>query len=226
MFDTIILLTGQTEQPVFAALLKAHQPALNIYVTESLADLLATPSELLARARLLAFATPVVVPAVVLGKLGYGAYNFHPGPPEFPGWAPSHFALYRGATAFGVTAHEMWEKVDSGPIVGLERFPIPEGIAVCDLEGLAYAALARLFWGLSPILAKQSEPLTALPVQWCGRKNSRRDYAAICNIPLDIAKAEFDKRIAVFGGCHFEMGPTIMLHGVPFRLMPQAAAPG
>ena len=62
---------------------------------------------MLARARLIAFATPVIVPGRILASLGYGAYNFHPGPPQYPGWAPAHFALYEQANEFGATVHAM-----------------------------------------------------------------------------------------------------------------------
>jgi len=38
----------------------------------------------------------------------------------------------------------------------------------------------------------------------------------MCEIPLDIAKNELDRRIKVFGGNHFGMSLTINLHGVEF----------
>jgi len=45
----------------------------------TLADVNALSPDVLARARLIAFVTSVIVPARVLDRLGYGAYNFHPG---------------------------------------------------------------------------------------------------------------------------------------------------
>jgi hypothetical protein len=35
----------------------------------------------------------------------------------------------------------------------------------------------------------------------------------MCEIPLDVAKNELDRRIKVFGGNHFGMSLTINLHG-------------
>jgi len=153
----------------------------------------------------------------VLRQLGHGAYNFHPGPPQYPGWAPSHFALYEQATEFGATAHLMAARVDSGPIVDVASFAIPPGTGVLALEGMTYARLAQLFWTLAKPLATSAEPLPTKPVQWSARKNSRRGYAAICDIPLDIGKDEFERRMRVFGGNHFGVAPTIHLHGVEFR---------
>jgi methionyl-tRNA formyltransferase len=171
----------------------------------------------LERARLIAFVTPEIVSKSILEKLGYGAINFHPAPPDYPGWAPSHFALYERATEFGATVHLMVEKVDAGSIIDVARFPIPSGISVLGLEGLAYAHLAHLFWRMAKSLATDPNPPPTLPVKWGSRKYSRRTYRAICDIPLDIPKDELDRRLKVFGGNHFGMCPTINLHGIEFR---------
>lgn len=187
-FDTIVLLTGQVEQPVLTSVLRGHNPLLTVRPVETLADLAALEPELLRRARLIAFSTGVIVPAKVLDRLGYGAYNFHPGPPDFPGWSPAHFAIHRRVTEFGATAHIMAERVDSGPIVGTELFPVPASATVSALEELTYAHLARLFWRLAKSLATQSEPLPTLPISWSEQKTSRRFYAAMGDIPLNTSE--------------------------------------
>jgi methionyl-tRNA formyltransferase len=194
-----------------------HNPQLQVQPVQTLADLDALDSNLLARSRLISFVTPVIVPADILHRLGYGAFNFHPGPPEYPGWAPSHFALYNRETEFGVTAHVMVEAVDAGAIIGVARFPIPPHLSVLGLEGLAYAHLAQLFWSMAELLSTDPAPPPALPVRWGAKKYSRRAYRALCEIPPDIPKDELDRRLKVFGGNHFGMAPTIHLHGVEFR---------
>src|ERR1700760_1090680 len=134
MFDTIVLLTGPAEQVALASALRGHNPQLTIYPVTSPEHLAALGTDILQHARLIAFSSPVIVPSLVLAALGYGAYNFHPGSPEYPGWAPAHFALYEGATEFGCTIHRMVERVDAGPIVEVETFDIPEDISVAGLE--------------------------------------------------------------------------------------------
>jgi methionyl-tRNA formyltransferase len=199
MFDTIILLTSVLERPIFTSVLSAHNPCLTILPVETLTDLNALESDTLARARLIAYAAGVVVPAHVLDQLGFGAYNFHPGPLTYPGWAPAHFALYARATEFGATAHVMIARVDEGPIVGALTFSIPKNASVASLEGMAYARLSYLFWSLAKPLATRSERLPELPLRWSGTKSTRRDYAALCDVPLDIQRDELDHRIEVFG---------------------------
>jgi methionyl-tRNA formyltransferase len=223
MLETIILATGPAEQPVLAARLTAVSPGLTVVPVQSLDDLLAIGSETLSRSRLIGFATPVIVPKGVLDCLGYGAYNFHPGPPALPGLCPAHYAIYERARRFGVTAHRMAARVDEGPIVGVIEFEVPGGCSVAELEMLSYRELARLFWEMSPRLAGQDEPLPALPVTWATRKSSRRLYAALCAIPPDIARDELERRIAAFGGGDFGMAPTVTLHGFKFRLVVEEA---
>jgi methionyl-tRNA formyltransferase len=223
MFDTIILLAGAAEQAVFPAVLRAHNPNLTVMLVGTSDDLAALCPERLARSRLIAYVTPEIVSTDTLARLGYGAINFHPGPPSYPGWAPAHFALYERATEFGATVHVMVERVDAGPIIDVARFPIPRDISVLGLEGLAYGHLAQLFWQMAKWLATDTGAPPMLPIEWGRRKYSRRAYRAICDIPLDIAKDELDRRLKVFGGNHFGIGPTINLHGIEFRaVLPQA----
>ncbi|MEO8883655.1 MAG: hypothetical protein ABI377_09640 [Devosia sp.] len=79
MFDTIILLTGPVEQTALGAALRGHRPSLTVICPASLAELLAIAEVTLRRARLIGFASPVIVPRSVLDRLGFGACNFHPG---------------------------------------------------------------------------------------------------------------------------------------------------
>jgi methionyl-tRNA formyltransferase len=217
MFDTIVLLTGPVEEAALAAVLRQHNPQLDVRPAKSLDELEAFDQRVLARARLVAFVTPVLVPARILGALGFSAYNFHPGPPQYPGWAPAHFAIYDRTSHFGATAHAMIERVDAGPIVGVKMFDIPPNTSVLRLQELAFVELARLFRRLAPALATQSKPLAEHPVRWSGTKSTRRSYAAMCYIPADITKDELERRIAVFGAGHYGLSLTVTLHGREFR---------
>ena len=217
MFDTAILLTGPGERATITALLRSHNPRLTVHTAETLAGLEAIEPRVLRRARLIAFLTLVIVPRRILDQLGYGAYNFHPGPPNYPGFVPSHFATYDGATRFGATAHAMIAQVDAGPIVGVELFDIPPGTGVLALERLAFTELARLLWKLAKPLAAQAEPLQRLPIRWCGKKSTRRMYEAMCDIPPDISSEELERRMRVFGDGHFGIHPTTTVNGRRFR---------
>jgi len=219
--NVIILLTGPVEQGPLAARLRSCDPAVVVHPAATLGELLAIDGPVLEQARLVAFATPVIVPPAVLEKLGYRAYNFHPGPPEFPGLSPAQYAVYRGARQFGVTLHEMAAKVDAGPIVMARRFPLPAGISVTVLEQQSYGALAQLFWDFAPALVGSDAPLPHSADAWSGKKTSRRSYETLCAISPDIPRDELDRRISAFGTGQFGLIPTVTLHGHRFRLVPE-----
>jgi methionyl-tRNA formyltransferase len=183
MLETIILLTGPVEQCALAPILRGHNPQLIIRSVAALAELAALGPDVLGAARLVAFCTDTVVPRRVLDQLAFGAYNFHPGSPRFPGWGVAHFAHAQGARKFGGTAHVMIEKVDAGPIVGVELFDVTPGSSISDLEERSYACLARLFWQLAPHLATQPAPLPALSIKWSEEKCTRRRYAEMGGMP-------------------------------------------
>ena len=216
---TIILLSGTASQQLALTwLLNEHNPALSIRCALTIEDLNAVEPKVLREARLVAFTSGVIVPRPLLAALGYGAYNFHPGPPDYPGWAPAHFALYEGARTFGATAHVMTKRVDSGPIVGVESFVIPEGANVRELEQIAFVRLAHLFWRLSRSIACESGPLPTLPIAWSGTKSTRRMYERLCDIPSDIEPTELARRIRAFNDDFRAIPLTVTLHGVHFRL--------
>lgn len=61
----------------------------------------------------------------VLRAPGIGCFNLHPGPlPAYAGLNPVSWALYRGATTYGVTVHHMVERIDAGGIAYEESFPV------------------------------------------------------------------------------------------------------
>jgi methionyl-tRNA formyltransferase len=216
---TIILLIGTAGQQVaLIKLMREHNPALSFRCVLTLDELTAIEPDVLREARLIAFTSGVIVPRTILAALGYGAYNFHPGPPDYAGWAPAHFALYDGARTFGATAHVMTKRVDSGPIIGTESFIIPDNIGVRELEQIAFVRLAYLFWRLSRIIACEKDPLPTLPIAWSGTKSTRRMYEKLCEIPANIDPTELARRLRAFNDDFRAIPLTVTLHGLRFRL--------
>jgi methionyl-tRNA formyltransferase len=226
MFDCIILLTGPTELPVLSAALKGHRPDLSIVQAPSSEALLAIDAATLARSRLVGFATPVIVPRSVLDRLGYGAFNFHPGPPHYPGLCPAQFAVYDGARRFGVTAHLMVERVDEGPIFDVISFDVPECAGVLEIETRSYRELARLFWRNAARLARDATAPEALSVRWSGPKTTRSRYRELATVSPEIEAGELERRVRAFGGNYFGMPLTVTLHGKAFAYAaPEPATP-
>lgn len=187
----VILLTGRDEAPVLARMLLQANAALAVAPAH---DLAALETAIAPGARLLSFCSSVVVPGDLLSRLDGPGYNFHPGPPERPGRYPSVFALFDGAPTFGITVHEMAPRVDSGPIVMVERFAIPDPCDLGGLEALTLTRLAQAFKRMAPYLANVARPLPHLPAAWSGRRTTRADYEKLCVITPDMNAAEIAHR--------------------------------
>jgi methionyl-tRNA formyltransferase len=197
MPDHIILLTPPLLSHNLAVHLRYLNPRLRITRAGTREDLerLCQPGRLL-----ISFCSAVVVPAALLERLGRPAYNFHPGPPSYPGARPEAFALYFEETRFGATAHVMAAKVDAGPIVGVEWIDIPPGINQLGLGDLVYVAIIRLFARLAPDLARQDSPLPHLDIEWAPRTWRFRDYDALRRLPSTLPQDEIDRRIRCASG--------------------------
>ena len=91
----------------------------------------------------------------------------------------------------------MAEKVDCGPIVGAETFPMPDDRNVLTVERTALVFLAKLFWHLAPLLAGPA-PLPHLGVAWSGRKGTRKRCAELCGIRPDMTAEEIERRMTTF----------------------------
>lgn len=222
-FDTLLLMSPSDCSALLSRILREQPGCKPIRTIATLEDLQAIPIKDLARARLISFANPVIVPAVVLAKLGYGAYNFHPGPPHYPGLAPAQMAIYEDATIFGITVHHMIEKVDAGPIVHADLCLVPPQATPMILEMRAFALLAKAFNSLAPHLTRDPRPLPVLPYTWRQEKSSRAQIRALCAMTRDLPQDEIDRRIRAFAGNGLGIDLTMEFSGHHFCL--SGAAP-
>ncbi|MBO6518531.1 MAG: hypothetical protein JJ900_16725 [Rhodospirillales bacterium] len=196
----IILLTGEVEAPHLRELLVRHADGLNVEPVFDANGLHAAfAAGGIEETRLVAFLTSVIVPAGYLQALPGPAYNFHPGPPEYPGSYVAGFAIYEGAQEFGVTLHEMAVEVDTGPIVEVRRFPVEPGWKFQDLEAEAFRQVLQLFVDYSKHLATDDTPLPSGVEPWTGRPRTKAQAARLKGIEADMTEEEIVRRYRAFG---------------------------
>lgn len=175
----IILLTGDTEYPILSGALKKENESLDVIHADSKKSLQRIFHQYDVRSngtRMISFSSNVLVPGEILNCLVGPAYNFHPGPPEYPGSHPDSFAIYDGTKRFGATVHEMVEKVDAGPIVRVSDFEIPGDIKILNLAAMAYQHIVSLFYELAAYFANVDEPLPRMNRKWGARKTAVADF--------------------------------------------------
>jgi methionyl-tRNA formyltransferase len=164
---------------------------------------------------LISLLSPIVIPKDVLDRIGEMAVNIHPAPPEWPGVGAASLALFDGAKQFGVTAHIMAERVDSGPILAVRRFAIEEADTCETLSAKAIVAANRLFDELLPTLARGEA--TKSCERWTKPAMTRRQFerwmTLTANDPVDVVRRK------VRALRHSKLpGPFLDFHGFRFEL--------
>lgn len=170
-------------------------------------------------ALLLSYGTSVIVPRDILTRPGVIAINVHAASPTYPGRDPHHFAVYDGVSRYGATMHFMTDRVDAGPIIDVDEFPVTPEMGPKDLLDLANEASRRLIerlftmvkcGGLGSVRPSQS-------LAWCGQKRTRKDFLDLCRITPAMGEAEFRRRLkATAMPGHRNL--TIEFHGCLFRI--------
>jgi methionyl-tRNA formyltransferase len=156
-----------------------------------------------------------IVPPNVIGRARIAAINFHPGPPEYPGVGCVNFAIYEGATQYGVTCHHMVSAVDSGPIIDVQRFPALPTDNVASLLSQAHLAQLEQFMDImSRIL--MGKPLPQSEERWTRRPFTRRQLDDLARITPEMSREEVARRVraTTYGAWK----PTVEIAGFRFVL--------
>ncbi len=169
------------------------------------------------QARLLAFCTGVIVPDHLLRRLNAGAFNLHPGPPDYPGLFPSCFALYDGAESFGVTLHRMTDAIDAGEIIHTQSWSLNTSDNRASVDQASFDVCMAVLEKAAETLCDLTADLNGNGQAWCGRLRTRKDLDDLCRLPDTVTAEEFDRRYRAIGE-----GPdhalSITLFGHRFRL--------
>ena len=154
------------------------------------------PQEPINRKRdlVISYMSPWIIPKEILDNTRKYAINFHPGPPEYPGIGCTNFAIYHEDKQFGVTAHIMEPKVDSGKIIAVKRFPIADNETVYSLTERCYTYILKMFYEvISKVFAE--EDIFTCNEEWKRKPYTRRELDELCRITFDMEKKEIAGRI-------------------------------
>ena len=215
---TLILLTSRFYANRLIEMSVERSPDIAVIYVEHPNELLQFGEEFLRTARLVSFGSRFYVKSEILKLIGYNSYNFHPGPPSYPGWAPFNFALYDAAPTHGVTLHEMTSDIDTGVIVGCKNFAIPKDCDVQQLMDLTTAAMYDLFAEFIDDFTNKQSPLTAIDLCWSGHITTKKDFETMCHIEPDISEVELNRRIHAFGSSDGINLPYLIIGGDKYMI--------
>lgn len=180
--QVIALVMSDIDAEFFAKQLKPvapHVHMVHVKDLEVLSQVLATDHDI----RILSFCSPHIISKEMLDRVKGNAFNFHPGPPERPGYMPAPFAIHEKSKDFGATFHHMQPKVDTGFIIEVARFEVKDGIRQEDLEIQAYKALLLMVMQRKNQLANLSFEFEPCGEEWSGVKTTKKDLEKI--LPLN-----------------------------------------
>lgn len=170
--------------------------------------------ETLSQDILISYLSPWIIPSDVLRNTRLWNINFHPGPPEYPGIGCYNFALYNCENIYGVTAHLMEKKVDTGKIIGVKRFQLLHDDDALNISLKSYDAMLSLFYEVVDNILK----LNRLPIcdeTWKRKPYTRQELEELCRIDPTMSEQEVKRRIRAT--TYPEMpGTYIKIHGYKF----------
>ena len=124
---------------------------------------------------LFSFLCPVIIPENLLAMTKRENINIHPAPPEYPGIGSVSRALYDEKSQYGVTAHIMKKKVDTGRIIKVIRFPISNDDTCEKLDFKAKQASINLMKEILSMFSKENSNCNCNE-KWSGTVMTRKKF--------------------------------------------------
>ena len=168
----------------------------------------------------ISYLSSMVIPGEVLNRTKLWNINFHPGPPEYPGIGCFNFAIYNNEKTYGVTAHLMEKRVDTGRILSVRRFKLLESDSVYDLSKKTYSEIFSVFCDvMNTVLEKRKLPYC--DETWKRKPYKRNELDALCKIDTNMPKEEIARRIKASTYPNMP-GAYVNLNGYKFEYSPES----
>jgi methionyl-tRNA formyltransferase len=140
--------------------------------------------------------------------------NFHPGNTKYPGIGCFNFALYNNERSYGVTAHIMCKKIDTGKIIAEKNFKINRKFNVKMISEKSYLKMFGLYKQILFMIKKNDIKFSN--IKWKRRPYKRSDLNKLSKININDSKFIILKKIR----CTYLEGkpkPYILIKGVKFN---------
>ncbi len=128
---------------------------------------------------LISFLSPWIIPERILDAVKV-AINIHPAPPKYPGIGCYNFALFDGEKEYGVMAHIMLPKVDSGRIIKVRYFPIFPTDTIFSLKERCLDQGILLFGEILEMI--QKDAISFSGESWLRKPYTRKDLIRLCDV--------------------------------------------
>ena len=147
---------------------------------------------------LISFLNSIYIDEKIRKKIKKSSINFHPGPPEYPGFGCYNFALLNNSSFYGSTVHIMNNKFDNGKILNVSKFKLPhKNISLERLIIMTHNCLirqAKIF--IKDILKGKLN--YDLKLQWKRKAFTKKEFEIARKIKLNDSKKDILNKIRAF----------------------------
>jgi len=181
----LIILSDQNFFNLLLLVLTELHTTLQVVLVNNLEELNQIGDDLKNQSRLLSIFSAEIVPYDTLKQFGFGCYNLHPGSNEYPVWRAWSFAIMNNSDHFGLTLHEMTERVDEGAIIHMQK--IPRDSKSTEQEFFSSVGnFVHEFFKSFPDFFLSQERLPPIDLNWTGVKFRKKDVQDMIKVDQSI----------------------------------------
>ena len=166
---------------------------------------------------LISFLNSMYIKKSVRKKIKINSFNFHPGPPEYPGFGCYNFALLDKVNFYGSTIHMINDKFDSGKIVNVKKFKI--SYEKFNLEKLIRKTHENIIKQAKDFINDiQNKKLKIEDnLKWKKKAYTKKEFETAREIKLNDSKKNILKKIKAFSYKNYE-SVYLNFKGLKFEL--------
>ena len=166
---------------------------------------------------LISFLNPIYINKSVRKKIKINSFNFHPGPPEYPGFGCYNFALLDKVNFYGSTIHMINDEFDSGKIVNVNKFKISyKKINLEKLISKTHKNIIKQAKSFINVIQNKKLKIEG-NFKWKKKAYTKKEFETAREIKLNDSKKSVLKKIKAFSYKNYE-SVYINFKGLKFEL--------
>jgi methionyl-tRNA formyltransferase len=166
---------------------------------------------------LISFLNSMYINKSVRKKIKINSFNFHPGPPEYPGFGCYNFALLDKVNLYGSTIHIINNKFDSGKIVNVKKFKF--SYKKFNLEKLISKTHENIIKQAKDFIndIQNNKLKIEVNLKWKKKAYTKKEFETARKINLKDSKKNILKKIKAFSYKNYE-SVYLNFKGLKFEL--------
>ena len=147
---------------------------------------------------LISFLNSVYIEKKVREKIKINSFNFHPGPPEYPGFGCYNFALLDGVNFYGSTIHIINDKFDNGKIINVKKFKISyQKLNLEKLITMTHKIILKQAKGFINDIIKKKLKVNC-KFRWKRKAFTKKEFEIARKVKLTDSKKDILKKMKAF----------------------------